>query len=360
MPTFALPSFLAEAASLIAPINPQHEAAARARLDSLAKPVGSLGRLEDWAAQLAGIQGGAMPLAVDPALMVTIAADHGVVAEGVAATPSSVTALQVVNFMHGGGAINNLCASAGMQLWVVDAGVDADLPQGPGLVHAKIARGTANFTRQCAMTEEQCHAALSLGLNLAAKASAQGVRLVGLGEMGIGNTTASTALFCAYLGFTPQEVTGIGAGIAPSQLPHKAAVIARALELHKDVVAGGNPVQVLAALGGLEIAALAGLIIGAASHGMAVMVDGFIATAAYVAALHIAPAVAPYCFFSHGSAEAGHGKVLARLGQKPLLDLGLRLGEGTGATLGVSMLRAAVQAYNGMVTLQDLGITLKG
>lgn len=358
MPTPVLPSFLAEAACRIAPINPQHEAAARARLDSLAKPVGSLGRLEDWAAQLAGIQAGAMPLAVDPALMVTIAADHGVVAEGVAATPSSVTTLQVHNFMKGGGAINNLCASAGMQLWVVDAGVDADLPPAPGLIHAKIARGTANLARQCAMTDEECHAALSLGLSLAAKASDQGMRLVGLGEMGIGNTTPSTALFCAYLGFTPQEITGIGAGIAPSQLPHKAAVIARALALHEHVVAGGNPVAILAALGGLEIAALAGLILGAAGHGMAVMVDGFIATAAYVAALRMAPAVAPYCFFSHGSAEAGHGKVLARLGQKPLLDLGLRLGEGTGATLGVSMLRAAVQAYNGMATLSDLGITL--
>lgn len=329
---------------------------AQRHLDSLTKPRGSLGRLEDMARRLYGIQG-KTPLEARPARMFTIAGDHGVVDEGVASYPREVTALMVLNFLRGGAGINCLCDAAGADLRIVDAGVAAEPFQPhPRLIDAKIARGTANMAKGPAMTPEQCAKALQLGIDLAEMSRRDGVRVLGTGEMGIGNTTSSSALFCACLGFSAEDMTGMGAGVAPAGLAHKAAIIRQALDANRDAVRSGDPLAILAALGGFEIAALTGLIIGGAARHMAVMIDGFIATAAYVVAAKLAPDAGGYCFFCHGSAEAGHKKVLEQLGEKPLLDLGMRLGEGTGAALGFMLLDAAAHVYTSMATYESAGI----
>jgi nicotinate-nucleotide--dimethylbenzimidazole phosphoribosyltransferase len=289
----------------------------------------------------------------------TIAADHGVVEEGVAANTQAVTALMLRNFIGGGAAINSLCASAGVELRVVNAGISTACAFAhESFINAGIAPGTANMTKGPAMSREQCGKALQLGITLAENARNDGIRVLGTGEMGIGNTTASSALFCAYFGFKAEEVTGMGAGVPAAGLAHKAKIITRALEANAEIIRSGDPFAILAALGGLEIAALAGVILGGAARRMAVMIDGFIATAAYAAAWKIVPDVRGYCFFSHGSAERGHALVLRRLQERPLLNLDLRLGEGTGAALGLFLLEAAAHAYNTMSTLQHAGITL--
>lgn len=358
MSSSLLPPDLKRECRAIAPLDPARLAEAQIRLDSLTKPVGSLGRLESMARQLHAIQE-SPTITARPARMITIAGDHGVVDEGVASSPRNVTVLMVRNFLAGGAAINALCAAAGADLLVVDAGVAAPpFPAHERLVSAKIAPGTANMVERPAMTHEQCMAALRLGVDLAEQSYRDGVRVLGMGEMGIGNTTPSSALFCAYFGFSAADMTGMGAGVPKSGLAHKSEVIEKALRRHADVIARGDPFAILAALGGLEIAALAGLILGASARRIAVMVDGFIATAAFAAAWKLAPAARGYCFFSHGSAEAGHAKVLAQLGETPLLDLGLRLGEGTGAALGFMLLDAAARVYNDMATFEDAGITI--
>ena len=343
---------LVTSCSAVAPLEERHGKRARARLDAQAKPVGSLGKLEMLAERLAGIQEGAFPLRASPAVMFTVAADHGVVEEGVAAVPQEITARMVGHFLAGGAGINALCRHGGVDLVIIDAGVKAALPESALLLSHKIAWGTANFTKGPAMTEAECLHALCLGLCLGRSAREQGFHVLGLGEMGIGNTTPSTALCCAFLGFSPDEITGAGAGIPHKGLAHKGAVIAAALEMHREQIRAGRPLPMLAALGGLEIATLAGLILGGAENRLAVMVDGFIATAAYVVARALCPKVEEYCFFSHVSAESGHAKVLEALGREALLDLGLRLGEGTGAALGVGVLGAAVAVYNEMAELE--------
>jgi nicotinate-nucleotide--dimethylbenzimidazole phosphoribosyltransferase len=351
------PSLARECASVVLP-DPALEREAVTYLNTLTKPPGSLGRLEELARRLFAIQEKA-PLAARPARMFTIAADHGVVEEGVASNGKELTALMVRNFLNGGAAVNCLCGTAGAELRIVDAGIDAAPFDGhPLLINAKIARGTANMAKGPAMTRGQCLRALQLGVDLAESAVREGVRVIGTGEMGIGNTTASSALYCAYLGFSAAAVTGQGAGIPRAGLAHKAAIIEKALEVNAAAVAGGDPLAILSALGGLEIAALAGLIIGGAARRLPVMLDGFIACAAYVAAWKLAPAVSGYCFFGHGSAEMGHGKVLKNLGKIPLLDLGLRLGEGTGAALGFLLLAAAADIYNNMASFAQAGIEL--
>ena len=338
--------------------DPALEREAEKRLSTLTKPLGSLGRLEELARRLFAIQEKA-PLAARPARMFTIAGDHGVVEEGVASHGKELTALMARNFLNGGAAINCLCGTVGAELRIVDAGIDAaPFPGHPLLIDAKIARGTANMAKGPAMTRGQCLRALQLGVDLAESAVREGVRVIGTGEMGIGNTTVSSALYCAYLGFSAVSVTGEGAGIPKGGLAHKAAVIEKALTANAAAVASGDPLAILAALGGLEIATLAGLIIGGAARRLPVMLDGFIAGAAFVSAWKLAPAVSGYCFFSHGSAEMGHSKILKKLDKIPLLDLGLRLGEGTGAALGFLLLAAAADIYNNMASFADAGITL--
>jgi nicotinate-nucleotide--dimethylbenzimidazole phosphoribosyltransferase len=329
----------------------------QARLDDLTKPRGSLGRLESLALQLFKIQGGAEPKA-DPGRIYTCAGDHGVAAEGVSLYPQEVTRQMVYNFMSGGAAINVLARTAGLDLKVVDAGcLGDDFAEHPNLIRGKIGRGTANIAAGPAMSEDDCAKAVLLGVSLAERAKAEGYTTLGTGDMGIANTTPSTALYCAYLGLSPLEITGPGTGLAPEAVKAKAGVVERALAANSAAVAGGDALAVLAALGGYEIACLAGLVLGAAANRMAVAVDGFISTAAYAAAWKLCPAVADYVIFSHASAEPGHVKVLAALGVRPVFDLGLRLGEGTGAALALFTLRCAAAIFSEMATFSAAGVS---
>ena len=346
--------------SLILDITPVDESLrpkGQAHLDGLTKPLGSLGRLEELALRLFLIQGGKTP-SVDPAVIFTCAGDHGVAAEGVSLFPQEVTRQMVQNLVLGGAGINVLAKQAGAELVVVDAGsAGGPYPDHPRLVQAKVAPGTANMAKGPAMTIEQCLQALSLGINLASDAAGRGCRALGTGDMGIANTTPSTAMYCAYLGLAPKDITGPGTGLDSKGVSRKAEVIARILTVNRDAVDSGDPVAVLAALGGFEIACITGLILGGAANKMAVLVDGFISTAACVAAMRIAPAVTDYCFFSHSSAEPGHQAVMEVLGSRPVLDLDLRLGEGTGAAMALMILRCAAAIFNEMATFSQAGIS---
>lgn len=343
----------------ITPLDGTHLAAAWDHINQLVKPLGSLGRLEEIAARLAAIQDGASPVEPYPARFFTIAGDHGVVEEGINSTPQIVTRQQIYNFLSGGGGINTLCAAAGAELFIVDAGVKGEeFAPHPMLIRARIAEGTANLAVTAAMTRDECLAALTLGINLAEDAAKAGCRTVGAGEMGIGNTTPSAALFCAFLGADPAEMTGPGAGVPPIGLEGKTRVIKKALATHAETIASGDPLAILAALGGLEIAAMTGVILGGAAARCAVLIDGFIATAAFAAARAFAPHVTEYCFFAHRSGENGHTKALELLGQDPYLNFGFRLGEGTGAALFLPLLRSAATMYNTMATLNTAGVVL--
>lgn len=330
---------------------------AQAHLDNLTKPLGSLGRLENVAARLFMIGGGKAPC-VDPARIYTCAGDHGVAAEGVSAFPQEVTRQMVANFLAGGAGINVLAKTAGIELRVVDAGCAGDeFPEHPSLVGRKVGPGTANLAKGPAMTVAQCAAALRLGVELADQAVAEGVRCLGTGDMGIANTTPSTALYCAFLNMDPESITGPGAGLDSKGVSHKAKIIGQALSANAAAVAGGDPLAILAALGGYEIACLAGLILGAAKNRIPVAVDGFISTAACVSAMKLCPAAGGYVFFSHASAEQGHAKVMSALSDAPLLDLGLRLGEGTGAAMAIFLMRCAANIYNEMATFAQAGVS---
>jgi len=348
---------LRQALATVKPVDMGLAAQGQARLDDLTKPRGSLGRLEEAALRLFLISGGAVPTA-DPARIFTVAGDHGVAAEGVSLYPQEVTRQMVHNFLSGGAAINVLARTAGIGLTVVDAGcLGGAFPEHDGLAQRKVRRGTANLATGPAMSREDCLRALELGLDLADIAANEGCKAVGTGDMGIANTTPSTALFCAYLGLEPEEITGPGAGLDTQGVQRKAVVIRKGLQVNSAAVASGDPLEILAALGGLEIAALAGLIIGAADRRMAVAVDGFISTAAYVAAWKLCPAVADYCFFSHASAETGHAHIMQALDARPLLDLDMRLGEGTGAALALFVLRSAAAVFNEMATFSGAGVS---
>ncbi|WP_428562190.1 MAG: nicotinate-nucleotide--dimethylbenzimidazole phosphoribosyltransferase [Solidesulfovibrio sp. DCME] len=347
---------LDEVCAAVGPVDAALFPVAQAHLDNLTKPRGSLGRLEELAARLFAIRGGKAPC-VDPARVYVCAGDHGVAAEGVSLFPQEVTRQMVANFLAGGAGINVLADTAGIDLRVVDAGcLGEPFAPHPRFAGSRVAPGTANLAAEAAMSREVCEKALLLGASLAGQAASEGIMALGTGDMGIANTTPSTALFCAYLGLAPEAITGPGTGLDADGVRRKAGVVAKALRLHGDVVASGDPVAILAALGGLEIACLAGLILGAAAYKRPVAVDGFISTAAYVAARAIAPAVADYAFVSHASAEPGYAAVVGALGQKPLLDLGLRLGEGTGAVLALFLLRAGANIYNKMATFAAAGV----
>lgn len=352
-----IPQDLKAVLDAVRPVDRSLAGPGQAHLDNLTKPRGSLGRLEELALQLFMIQGGQPPCA-DPMRIYTVAGDHGVNEEGVSVFPQEVTRQMVLNFLRGGAGINVLAGTAGAQLYVVDAGsCGGGYEEHPQLIQEKVAPGTANLARGPAMTREQCLRAIMLGVSLADRALADGVRVLGTGDMGISNTTPSTALYCAYLGLDPVEVTGPGTGLDAAGMAHKAEVIRRGLAANGEAVASGDPLAVLAALGGLEIAALAGLVLGGARNRQLVCVDGFISTAAYVAAWRLCPAVADYCVISHASAEPGHAAVVRALGLAPLLDLGFRLGEGTGAACAMYLVRSAADMYNKMATFADAGVT---
>lgn len=347
-------SWLEDLVARIGPLDERAMAEARARQDSLTKPPGSLGRLEALAVQLAGISRRPRPRLAHK-LIVTAAGDHGVVAEGVSAYPQSVTAQMVGNFLRGGAAINVLARQAGARIVVVDVGVAAELPPAPGLVARKVRFGTANLARGPAMTPDEALAAMQVGVEVFEAELDRGCDVVALGEMGIGNTTSAAAIAAVLTGRDPGELIGRGAGLDPAGLVRKETAVRRALELHR--LDAARPLEVLAKVGGLELAALAGATLAAAAHRRPVIVDGYPATAAAMIAISLAPAARDYLTAAHRSQEAGHAIMLDWLGLEPLLDLGLRLGEGTGAALALHLVEAACRTLDEMATFAEAGVS---
>jgi nicotinate-nucleotide--dimethylbenzimidazole phosphoribosyltransferase len=337
----------------IRPPDGRWERRAWERLDSLTKPPRSLGRLEELAAKVACIQETLAP-SVDRKRIVLMAADHGVVAEGVSPYPQDVTWQMVANFSAGGAAINQLAESVGAELVLVDMGVARDLSDLAGVVHAKVALGTANLATGPAMTREMAIQALLTGARLASQAAADGVLLIGTGDMGIGNTTAAAALTCAFTDADPYAVAGPGTGLDSAGVRHKASVVRQALKVNATRL--NDPLGVLAAVGGLEIAGLAGVVLGAASTHTCVVVDGFISGAAALTAIRLCPQAQGYVFPSHRSAEPGHSVVLDALDLSPVLDLDMRLGEGSGAALAFAIVDAACRVMSGMATFAEAGV----
>jgi nicotinate-nucleotide--dimethylbenzimidazole phosphoribosyltransferase len=327
---------------------------AQRRLDEKTKPRRSLGRLEDLACQIAAARGTPAPPLPTKA-MVVMAADHGVTEEGVSAYPAEVTGQMLLNFAGGGAAINVLCRQAGARLVVVDMGTRTAVAA-PGVLDRRIGPGTRNFTLGPAMTREQALAALEAGIAVAAGLADEGVDLVGLGDMGIGNTTAASALTAAFTGLDPAEVTGRGTGIDDAGWTRKVAAIRRALAVNT----AGDPFDVATNLGGFEILGLAGVVLGAAARRVPVVMDGFITAAAALVAVRLAPAATGYLIASHRSVEVGHRALLAALHTQPLLDLDLRLGEGSGAALAFPLVEAAVRVLHEMATFAGAGVTDSG
>ncbi|WP_447974023.1 nicotinate-nucleotide--dimethylbenzimidazole phosphoribosyltransferase [Nitrospira sp. Kam-Ns4a] len=345
---------LEEAIRTIEPLDEEARRWAQARLDRLTKPLGSLGRLEELAAWYVAVTRDAQPK-LPRAAVYTFAADHGVAAEGVSAYPSAVTAQMVLNFLRGGAGVNVLASHVGAAVRVVDIGVAAELGPLPGLLARKVALGTKSFLHEPAMSRDQAVQALEVGVALAGEAAAEGIGLLGTGEMGIGNTTPSAAITAVLTGRPVAEVTGRGTGVDDAGYARKVAVIERALARHQPDA--GDPLDVLAKVGGFEIAGLAGFILGAASRRVPVVLDGFITGAAALIAVGLQPRCRAYLVASHRSAERGHEAALDRLGLKPLLDLDLRLGEGTGACLGIGLVRAALRILTEMATFEEAGVS---
>jgi nicotinate-nucleotide--dimethylbenzimidazole phosphoribosyltransferase len=325
------------------------EPALQAKLDGLAKPPGSLGRMEALALQLGLIQGRLDPV-VERAVLLVFAGDHGLTQEGVSAYPPSVTVAMVQSFLAGKASANAFADATGTKVRVVDAGVAAELPPHPDLLDVKVALGTRNAARESAMSAAQCENAIRRGENIAREAAAEGFDVIVLGEMGIGNTAASSLIMHRLAPAPLEDCVGQGTG-------HDAAGLARKLEALERAAArtpASEPLAVLAEFGGFEIAMMTGAVLGAAVARRAVIVDGFIASAAALVAMRMEPEVLPYCVFAHCSAEAGHRRMLEAMAARPLLDLGLRLGEGTGGLLCVPLLRAAARILTGIASLEDV------
>jgi nicotinate-nucleotide--dimethylbenzimidazole phosphoribosyltransferase len=338
------------------PLNADMEAHALNRQGQLTKPPGALGQLEGLAVRLAAMQRVERP-AVDNATIAIFAADHGVAAENVSAFPQAVTGEMVKNFTRGGAAICVLARTLGARLEVVNLGTVNDPGELPNVVRTFIAPMTANFAEQAAMTEQQLAQALHAGRDSAQRALDSGAQLYIGGEMGIANTTAAAALGCALLGVAPATLAGPGTGLDHAGIAHKVAVLERALRLHGAHF--GQPLECLRRVGGFELAALAGAYLTCAQRGVPVLVDGFISTAAALAAVRIAPKCADWLIYAHGSAEPGHARLLEALGAKPLLNLGMRLGEGSGAAVALPLLRMACALHNGMATFAEAAVSEK-
>ena len=336
----------------IRPLDPAAMEAAQRRLDSLTKPPGSLGQLEELGKRLAGITGQPLPR-LDRKAVIVMAADHGVTAEGVSAYPSSVTGQMVYNFLSGGAAVNVLARQAGADVHCVDIGVDAELAH-PRLLARKVRRGTANMCEEPAMTREEAVQAVMTGIDIAGTLAAEGCRLFATGDMGIGNTTASAAIASVLCGFAPEAIAGRGTGVDDAGVRRKALVIARAVERSKPDP--DDPLDVLAKVGGLEIAGLAGVILGAAAVRAPVVIDGFISTAAALVAARLCPASAAYMIASHLSHEQGHRALLQAIGLSPAIHLDMRLGEGTGAVLCMHLIEASLRIMREMATFEEAGI----
>jgi nicotinate-nucleotide--dimethylbenzimidazole phosphoribosyltransferase len=340
----------------VAAINDEASAAAEARQGQLTKPPGSLGRLESVAVRLAGMQGSEKP-SLEHIHISVFAADHGIAAEGVSAFPQEVTVAMIANFAHGGAAISVLAKSLGTTLEVVDVGAASKPPDLPGVLSHRAANGTANFAREAAMSEAQLATALQAGREAVNRAITAGAQLFIGGEMGIANTSAATAMACALLQRPAVELVGPGTGLQADGVSHKAQVIEQALALHRNAMV--SPLAVLRCVGGFEIAALCGAYIAAAQQGLPVLLDGFISSSAALLALRVNPAIAPWLMLSHASAEPGHAAIVDAIGGQPLLDLGMRLGEGSGAAMTVPLLRLACELHNNMATFAEAGVAEK-
>lgn len=329
---------------------------ARQRQDDLTKPRGSLGRLESLSIQIAGITGSFLPK-IGRKSVIVIAGDHGVVAEGVSAYPQEVTAQMVMNFLRGGAAINVLAKHAGANVMVVDMGMVVDLPAQPGLLVRKIGHGTGNISRGPAMTRQQALAGIQAGVDLVEDELKQDLSLVATGDMGIGNTTPSAAIASALTSLQAHQFVGRGTGIDNNGLNRKILAIERALATNQPDPLDG--LDVMAKVGGFEIAGLTGVILGAAANRLPIVVDGFISTAAAMVAASLAPQACDYMIAAHRSQESGHNLMLEWLKLSPILDLQMRLGEGTGAVLAMMVVEAACKVLTEMATFSEAGVTDK-
>jgi nicotinate-nucleotide--dimethylbenzimidazole phosphoribosyltransferase len=341
----------------IRPVDHSREAGIRFRLDNLIKPPGSLGYLEELAVRYCLATGTSTPT-LGKKLIVVFAGDHGVAAEGISAYPQEVTAQMVKTMARGGAAVNVLSRHAGVETRVVDIGVAGSLENLPEVIIRKIRQGAANITAGPALSLEDTMEAVEVGIDLALEAADDGAALIGTGEMGIANTTPSSAIFAALLPCAVEDVTGRGTGIDEDRLRHKIMIIKRALAVNRERLT--DPLNTLAAVGGLEIAGICGLILGAVFCRRPVVVDGFISTAAALVVCKMCPHAADYLFFSHLSAETGHAVFFDTYKIRPILDLGMHLGEGTGAALAMFVIEAAVKIYNEMATFEAAGVSKKG
>ena len=336
----------------IQPVSELRLSEIQSRIDRQAKPIGSLGRLEEFARRFVAITGRDQ---VRGKRIYTFAGDHGVVAEGVSAFPQEVTPQMVFNFVDGGASINALARHAGAEVLVVDMGVVSDFEALPGLIRRKVAKGTGNLAKGPAMTREQALQSLQSGIELAAQAKTDQIDLVGTGDMGIGNTTPSAAIAACFCGLLPVQVTHRGTGIDDEGLERKINAISAGLQINQPDPS--DPVGVLAGVGGFEIGGIAGLVLGCAAEGIPVVVDGFISTAGALVASELHPHVRDYIFAAHQSVEIGHRHMLARIEQQPMLDLGLRLGEGTGGALAMTLIEAGLQVLREVLTFDQAGVS---
>jgi nicotinate-nucleotide--dimethylbenzimidazole phosphoribosyltransferase len=346
-------NIIAETLAAIQPVDPLLLEKAQKKLDNKTKPLGSLGRLEEFARRFAAISGNLEPDTTKK-IIYTFAGDHGVTEEGISAFPREVTSQMVLNFLSGGAGVNVLARHCGIEVRVVDVGVDSEFGHLPGLIRKKVARGTRNFTKGPAMERGEALAAIKVGIELAGLAKDEVVAMVGTGDMGIGNTTPSSAIIAAISGMPVWEVTHRGTGISECALANKIRVIELGLAMNRPDP--NDPLDVLTKVGGLEIAAIAGLVLGCAANRIPVVIDGFISTAGALIAAELHPHVKDYTFAAHQSVEIGHRFMLERIGLEPILDLHLRLGEGTGAALAMGLIEAGVKILKEMATFQEAGV----
>ncbi len=348
---------LAETLSAVRPLDVSAMAAARSLQARLTKPAGSLGDLEELSVRLAGLAGTCPPPIPEPAAVAVFAGDHGVHAQGVTPWPQEVTAQMVANFLAGGAVVNAFARQVGATVTVVDIAVAADLSPAPGLVDAKVRRGTGDITREPALTADEVLAAVETGIAVADRLVDEGARILVAGDMGIANTTPAAALIATFTGAAPEQVTGRGTGIDDKMLAHKMDVVARALARHRPDPA--DPLAVLACVGGGEHAAIAGFMLGAAARRVPVVVDGVNAVSGALAAVALAPDALGALVPGHRSAEPGASVALAHLGLVPLVDLGLRLGEGTGGVLALPIVASAVRVLHEVATFDSAGVSEK-
>ncbi|MBI4687310.1 MAG: nicotinate-nucleotide--dimethylbenzimidazole phosphoribosyltransferase [Nitrospirae bacterium] len=342
--------------SRVESVNGKFIEAAQKRLDNLTKPQGSLGRLEEFARRLVSIAENTMP-DLNKKVVFTFAGDHGVAEEGVSAFPKEVTPQMVLNFLRGGAGINVLARHAGAEVVVVDIGVDYDFGNTDGLISKKIMKGTKNIRRGPAMTRDEALKCIETGIELANEYARSGYKIFGTGDMGIANTTPSAAITSVLTGKPVEEITGRGTGINDSAWNNKVQVIKDAISVNKPNPS--DPIDILSKIGGAEIGGIAGLVLGAAANRIPVVVDGFISTAGALIAYEIEPKTKDYMFAAHNSQEIGHKAILEKIGLRPILDLDLRLGEGTGSALAMLVIEAGLKIYKEMATFGEAGVAEK-